>query len=104
MRRGLVIGILGIGFVERVAPRVVGAMEAIVSAAASAIAAVARCRQRDSNSRPTVYKTAALPTELCRRAGIVARGGDASRHGETPQRNTPSEARCRLRCRERSAT
>ena len=25
------------------------------------------CRQRDSNSRPTDYKSVALPTELCRR-------------------------------------
>ena len=24
------------------------------------------CRQRDSNSRPTDYKSVALPTELCR--------------------------------------
>ena len=36
------------------------------------------CRQRDSNPRPSVYKTAALPTELCRR-GHATRDHEAAR-------------------------
>src|SRR5690349_11334101 len=33
------------------------------------------CRMQDSNPRPSVYKTAALPTELIRPAKSFARGG-----------------------------
>ena len=35
------------------------------------------CRQRESNPRPSVYKTAALPAELCRHGALDARLLDA---------------------------
>jgi hypothetical protein len=39
---------------------------------------VATSRRSDSNRRPTVYKTVALPTELLRRIGIEARLGSSA--------------------------
>jgi hypothetical protein len=63
---------------------------------------VAWCRQQGSNSRPLVYKTSALPSELCRHTGQT--GGECGIRIHVPgfrglslSRRAPSTARSTLR-------
>src|SRR5690606_2249954 len=51
-------------------------------------------RQQDSNPRPAVYKTAALPTELCRHASAAeATSRPQYRTEATPAGETPEHTR-----------